>query len=464
MIPAAISLGATGQALLGGYLIHRAVGFPNPLIHDRQILAFLALGGPVACLLGSTWGVATLAITGKIQGVALLAVNWWTWWLGDVIGVTLFTPLLLIAFARPRKFWRPRWISVSLPLSGAMAVTIFGFVVTQALSEYQTTTQFERIAGNSHQLLDNQIGRHLEAIDSFQRFFVFSQVISRAEFAAFSQTAIRHCEATKMVAWIPWERMPAGDAASQDSEQPDRFNVAYAYPEVTPFLALGNDFASQRNWQELMKLCCDSGNPLASPPFLANGDGASGDRHVLVLAPVYERGAQSQTIAQRRQSLKGFVLGVIEIDALVHSSAPHGDVGALTLSIIDVTEPESPHLVHAAGHTSSPHKSSEVAPVLRHSLGVPSKILFSGRIWDCRYLPTATILRRQEQPAPLDNSGLRARTDGISGRVSLGFEWSHRPNRNIRGTLPGSLRERARHVHLAGRGYTASDRMQPHLS
>ena len=396
VVPVSISVGATAQALLGGYLIGRIVGFPNPLIHDHQILNFLALGGPVACLLGPTWGVATLAIAGKIQGLATLALNWWTWWMGDVIGVILFTPLLLIAFARPRKFWRPRWASVSLPLTAAIAVTVFGFVVAQRFEERQAETHFKRIANNADQLLNSQIEGHLHVIDSLQRYFAFAQFINQAEFSDFTQDASRYCRAIKVVAWVARERTERGEKVSQDALTTDQFTVTYRYPQSTPFASFGNDFPSEWNWQETMESCCDTGNRVASPPFFAKGSGPNQNRHVLVLAPVYLRGMKPKTAIQRRQSLTGFLAGVIEIDALVHSSSPQQDRGAFQVGIVDVTEPDSPSVVQETGKVPTPHKSSEVVPMLRRDVHAHSTLSFSGRTWACRYVPTAKFYIGQD--------------------------------------------------------------------
>lgn len=110
VISFSISVGATIQAVLAATLVRHQTGPSNALIHDRQILYFLLLSGPVACLAGATWGVSTLALSGAISGVGI-AINWWTWWVGDVLGVAIFSPLLMILLARPRTVWRPRVMS-----------------------------------------------------------------------------------------------------------------------------------------------------------------------------------------------------------------------------------------------------------------------------------------------------------------------------------------------------------------
>ncbi len=480
-VATSISLGVTGQALLGGYLIGRCVGFPNLLIHDRQILAFLALGGPVACLLAPTVGVASLALAGKAQGWTLLLLNWWTWWVGDVIGVILFAPLTVICFARPRKLWRPRLTSVALPLTGAIAVTLSGFILMQMLDEHRAHTQFDRIAGNSHQLFDNEIERHLESIDALQRYFAISQFINQAEFFEFNRESSDRCEATKMVAWAPLKpearneevgrdvpRSIAGGqskAASKstndrtaeaptaqsvpvqvnsngdamDAGSPSSLTLAYVYPEETPFFRPGDDFASHLKWHELMQQACDSGHRLASPPFVADDLSSPDQRYVVVLAPVYQRGSAPKTVALRRETLTGFLVAVIDIASLVQHSAPLLDKGTFHLSITDITDASTPAVVYAAGKTPSPHKSTEVVAVLRRDIEVTPKIGFSGRTWACRYVPMIGFYSGQEYQHRwmILVSGLGA--DGRPGCISLDPEWSNRTYRGLGGSLPGHV-------------------------
>jgi integral membrane sensor domain MASE1 len=90
------------QAVVGAYLVRRYVGFPSALAREREIGAFLVLGGPVSCLVNATIGVTTLWVGGKIPW-ALTPLSWWTWWVGDTIGVLIVTPLVLSWVAEPRQ-------------------------------------------------------------------------------------------------------------------------------------------------------------------------------------------------------------------------------------------------------------------------------------------------------------------------------------------------------------------------
>ena len=83
------------QAVVGARLIRRLVGFPTPLIHDRGIVLMLFLGGPVSCVVGASIGTLSLFLAGLL-GSGGVAFSWFTWWVGDAIGVLIFLPLALM--------------------------------------------------------------------------------------------------------------------------------------------------------------------------------------------------------------------------------------------------------------------------------------------------------------------------------------------------------------------------------
>ena len=57
-----------------------------PFAKEIQIGKLLALGGPIACLVGASVGVAALWLTGVVSLVEV-PFSWLTWWVGDTLGV-----------------------------------------------------------------------------------------------------------------------------------------------------------------------------------------------------------------------------------------------------------------------------------------------------------------------------------------------------------------------------------------
>jgi diguanylate cyclase (GGDEF)-like protein/PAS domain S-box-containing protein len=111
------------QAGLGAWLTRRYVGADSPLTEDRSILRFIALGGPVSCLVSASLGVGTLFLQNIIL-LENLPLSWLTWWIGDTIGVVIFAPLLLsfIGVLRNRKNLGLNWVIFPLAILSLLVI------------------------------------------------------------------------------------------------------------------------------------------------------------------------------------------------------------------------------------------------------------------------------------------------------------------------------------------------------
>ena len=140
-LAASIGMGASLQAIVGAFLIRRFTQYPTAFVEARDIIKFLLLGGPVSCFVNATWGVTSLLLGGVIQPVDYL-FHWWTWWVGDAIGVITFTPLILIWAAKPAAFSQGR--QVSLPLCLAFTLVVIFFIYTNAWEQDRIKLEFNR--------------------------------------------------------------------------------------------------------------------------------------------------------------------------------------------------------------------------------------------------------------------------------------------------------------------------------
>ncbi len=96
-----ISFGSVIQACVGGYFIHR-VYIRDKSATDLRMLIRLFLSVAVTCLISSSIGAVSLFSAGMLEA-GRLAVVWSTWWLGDLVGVVLFVPLIIGAVFHSRK-------------------------------------------------------------------------------------------------------------------------------------------------------------------------------------------------------------------------------------------------------------------------------------------------------------------------------------------------------------------------
>lgn len=127
MTAAGIALGNTLGSLIGAILLHRLVKFDNAFTRLRDVFGLLLGGALLPMLLTASNGVANLALAGIIPWSAYFSV-WWVWWVGDSMGVLLFTPFLLAWIAQPRITWRGwRLVEFCALFLGLVAASHFVF-------------------------------------------------------------------------------------------------------------------------------------------------------------------------------------------------------------------------------------------------------------------------------------------------------------------------------------------------
>jgi diguanylate cyclase (GGDEF)-like protein len=180
-----VSMAATVQAVLGAWLIKRNIGANNPLIDDGSILRFFALGGPLSCMVSASIGIATLYLEG-VNNLENSAYSWVTWWIGDVIGVLIFTPLLLCFIGKPRSHWRQRINPVALPLLMLSLLVAALFQLGKSQEQARISAIFEERTNLLHNALQNELNRHIEInqtltigneVDEVKRHFDNLQVL-----------------------------------------------------------------------------------------------------------------------------------------------------------------------------------------------------------------------------------------------------------------------------------------------
>lgn len=89
-----IAIGTTLGTLLGTFLLRQSTRHRYPLDRVTDVFKFLLLAGMVGPVVNATIGVLSLALSGKVPWVAYGAV-WLTWWISNVSGIFIVTPMLL---------------------------------------------------------------------------------------------------------------------------------------------------------------------------------------------------------------------------------------------------------------------------------------------------------------------------------------------------------------------------------
>ena len=122
----AIACGNTLEALIAGYLVGRwakgAQAFDTPTGIAKFALTSLAV-----TMVSATIGVSSLTLAGNAEVSRFLSV-WLTWWLGDLAGALVVTPVVVLwAESEPASLTPPQIAKTGLTYLAAIAVGVIAF-------------------------------------------------------------------------------------------------------------------------------------------------------------------------------------------------------------------------------------------------------------------------------------------------------------------------------------------------
>jgi signal transduction histidine kinase len=97
-----IATGNTFEALVGGWLLNRIVGFRFSMERFRDVVGLIILGAMVSTTVSATIGVTSLCLTG-MQSWQRFGSLWGVWFLGDGMGDVLVAPMILTFAAKESR-------------------------------------------------------------------------------------------------------------------------------------------------------------------------------------------------------------------------------------------------------------------------------------------------------------------------------------------------------------------------
>jgi len=99
----AIAIGNTLEAVAGAWLVNRFAGGTNLFDRPQGVFNF-ALAAGISAIISPAFGVTSLGVAGFADW-ANYGTIWLTWWLGDVTGALVFTPLVLLWSVASKRRW-----------------------------------------------------------------------------------------------------------------------------------------------------------------------------------------------------------------------------------------------------------------------------------------------------------------------------------------------------------------------
>lgn len=204
MIASGIGAGAALQAVLAASMVRMALPHLNIFRLETGVVRLLLLAGPVACVVNATLGVSTLYVSGLIPADSFL-FSWWTWWIGDCIGVLVFLPLVLVWRQRPLKLWWKRQATVSTPTVMIFVAVVALFFFASAREESRIRHEFEVSADNAAHDFEVAVAELDAAARSVVSYFEASPAISDDGFRRFTQPILAGNAALERLDYVEYE-------------------------------------------------------------------------------------------------------------------------------------------------------------------------------------------------------------------------------------------------------------------
>ena len=220
--PIGVALATALQTGVVAELVRRWVRQPLVLTLPADVARFMA-----ACALGSviapSFAVALLRATDLVPQAAL-ALHWSAWWIGDLSGMLIATPIALTLIGRPRSEWAPRRIPVGLTLALVTAFLALAIVQMARWNAERVRASFGHDASNASLILMTQLEEPLRALEALRGVFSVSRQPSRDEMRA----ATRNWLGSGAVRAMGWsERVRREDIAAFEARARADGNTGY---------------------------------------------------------------------------------------------------------------------------------------------------------------------------------------------------------------------------------------------
>lgn len=338
--PFVISIGIYLHSIVGAYLLKKFTKYPDMVEDPKEILLFIFIAGFLSCIISASFGALSLCAF-DIVPWDYFFITWFTWWVGDSIGVFLMAPLTLMIIRNHKK-----------ALQATVPIILF---LTIAISIFITVSRYEQgIINTTLKQKAEKFDDHLAlAIEDYIEFLVFtrqymenSQKTTIDEFKSYTSHIFEAHKGIHAIEWIPIvesqnrdyfeekatevigrkyiirERNELGDLVPA-SKRDKYYPVYFLYPERGNEKAYGFDLGSQPDRVDAIKKALRSNSATATKAIHLVQESQKAPAF-LVFVPV-----------QKSNIVNSFILGVFKVKELVDVALRSVSVEGLNYEIYE---------------------------------------------------------------------------------------------------------------------------------
>jgi len=406
-----IASGATLQALLALYLVTSQVGKSwQEMELESDIIRSLLLAGVFGCIVSASIGVSVLYLAGIITSTAYVN-SWWSWWVGDTLGVLIVMPLALSLFYRKHPSWRNRLKTVGIP----MIFVLFAVAGVVALaSSWEQNSRKDEIKKHGEafeKLIQQRYIAHREAIAALARLIEVMPDITYDQFEYFTRITLKHHPDIFALSYNPYVHFTqrkefeahmssvgaiSGFKIKERNQQSVLVNAAdrdvyvpvgFIAPLTGNQDAIGFDINSDASRHNAIEQVLRSGDSAITAPIKLVQE--QQDRiGVLVLSPVFANRSQSDN-KDSVPDITGFATGVIKVDELISIATASAIVDDLVYQIDDIAA--------SAGKQTLYRSKAAITPVNDNYFWHTNMVL-ADRTWELKVSPTVEYINKQPRP------------------------------------------------------------------
>lgn len=202
LLAATIASGAAFQVLLSAWLIRRITRLPTPIEMVRDILAILLLGGVLGCLVNASISTFALNYVGLVPATNA-AYTWLTWWVGDVVGVAVFTPILILLSAPFSMVSLARKAMLTAILCVVFSANVYIFAVARDADTEKRRAGFDRIVAETGSTVERSLDEYIDVLAYTESLFSASTEVTAQDFDLFSKNIFARQPGLQALMWNP---------------------------------------------------------------------------------------------------------------------------------------------------------------------------------------------------------------------------------------------------------------------
>jgi CHASE1-domain containing sensor protein len=262
---------------------------------------------------------------------------------------------------------RPSRLRLYLPwviLTVGILLSLLVFFSVKNWEKAVVHIDFEMLSASHAAAIGNELIRHLDASEALVGLYAVSRHVDRSQFDQFATDVLASHSDIQALMWAPHVSAAERPVLARQAEQDGLMNFrihdlngadasmsATAPGENVPILyvqpmnqndsLIGIDLMADPDYRDLLESACDTGEMRVSTPLQLNlKTGDSIGNGVLLVHAVYYQGANLETVAGRRAGLKGYVLQLFRIGALIEEALRESAVLGLDISVVYGRDPD----------------------------------------------------------------------------------------------------------------------------